>query len=265
MNETARQSATIIGARCPYEHLDIAIIVDEDLNGLVGVMTVHDRVAYSDLPGFPVGAGVENGAIIIGDIDGTPALILQGITTFHETGDPGLMSGPIETLCLLGVSAVLMIGPGHSVNADFQPGNFIAISDHINFNGFDPLIGQDVDFLDLNDAYDKRMVRRLKLAGTTAVTPVIEGVLMWFSGPTFQTPAEARMARLLGADVMGWTIAPEAILARRVGLPFAGIVLVTQYGAGFAGGKPAADQTKMALAANVGPLKRLLKAFIRAA
>lgn len=265
MNEAAQQSATIIGARCPYAEIDIAIILEERLSGVIDVMSVHDRVAYSDLPGFPVGAGIENGMVFIGVIDEAPVLVLQGVSTFYWTGDPSLMSGPIETLSLLGVSAVLMIGPAHSLNADLQSGAFVAITDHINISGFDPLIGHPGGVLDLTETYDKRLVRRLKLAATAAVTPMMEGVLMWFSGPTYQTPAEARMARALGADVIGWSIPPEAILARRFGLPFAAITLVTNYAAGFAGGKPSPEHTTTALAANIGPLKRLLKTFVRAA
>jgi len=265
VTEAAQQSAAIIGARCPYTQIDIAIILDDELCGLVEIMAVQDRIAYGDLPGFPVGAGVENGAVVIGAIDETPALVLQSVAAFHETGDPSLMSGPIETLGLLGVSAVLMIGPAHSVNADLRSGNFVAITDHINITGFDPLIGEQDAIIDLTEAYDKRLVRRLKLAATAAGVSVMEGVLMWFSGPSYQTPAEARMSRILGADVIGWTIAPEAILARRFGLPFAAIALVSSYAAGFAGGKPAPEHTTTALAANIGPLKRLLKTFLRAA
>lgn len=264
MNEAARQSATIIGARCPYSQIEIAIILDDKFSGLVEVMTIHDRIAYSELPGFPVGAGVENGEVFIGVIDEAPALILQGVATFHNTGDPGLMSGPLETLSLLGVNAVLMIGAGHSLSADVRSGHFVAIADHINFTGFDPLIGQAGGFLDLTEAYDKRLVRRLKLAATATGTPLKEGVLIWFSGPSYQTPAEARMARMLGADVIGWTIVPEAILARRFGLAFAAIALVTNYSAKFAGDKPLPEQTTTVIAANLSPLKRLLKTFIRA-
>jgi purine-nucleoside phosphorylase len=264
VNEAARQSATIIGARCPYSQIDIAIILDDKFSGLVEVMTIHDRIAYGELPDFPVGAGIEHGEVFIGVIDEAPALVLQGVATFHETGDPCLMSGPLETLSLLGVNAVLMIGTGHSLRADVRSGHFVAISDHINFTGFDPLIGQGCGFLDLTDAYDRRLVRRLKLAATQAVGPMKEGVLIWFSGPACQTPAEARMARMLGADVIGWSMAPEAILARRLGLPFAAIALVTNQSSMFDAGKHSPEQAMTVIAANVAPLKRLLKSFIRA-
>lgn len=264
MNKAARQSATIIGARCPYSRIEIAIIIDKEFSGLVDVMSVHDQIAYSELPDFPVGAGIENGKVFIGMIDDAPALVLRGVATFHETGDPGLMSGPLETLSLLGVNAVLMIDAGYSLRPDVRSGHFVAISDHINFTGFDPLIGQVSGFLDLTDVYDKRLVRRLKLAATQDVAPMREGVLIWFSGPTRQTPAEARMARTLGADVIGWSIAPEAILARRFGLPFAAIALVTNQSSMFDVGKHSTEQTTTVIAANMAPLKRLLKSFIRA-
>ncbi len=265
MNEAAQQSAAIIGARCPFANIDIAVIIGDNFQGVADVLTIHDRIAYSALPGFPIGVGVENGAVLIGAIDDANALILQGAATFHETGDPGLMSGPMETLALLGANTVVMIGAAHSVNANMQPGAFVAIIDHINITGFNPLIGDAEGVIDMNEAYDKRLARRLKLAATTAVAPMMEGVLMWFAGPGWQTPAEARAARALGADVIGWTIAPEAILARRFSLPFAAIALVTTDAAGFAGGRPSSEQTATALAANIGSLKRLLKTFVRAA
>ena len=265
MNEAAQQSASIIGARCPFENIDLALIIGDELRGASDAVIVHDRIAYSALPGFPIGAGVENAAVIIGTIDDVSTLVLHGVTTFHQTGDPSLMSGPMETLALLGANMVVMIGVAHSVNADLQSGAFVAVSDHINITGVDPLIGDTSANIDLTEAYDKRLLRRLKLAATTAVTPMMEGVLMWFSGPSWQTPAEARMARIMGADLIGWSIATEAILARRFGLPFAAIALVTSYAAGFAGGRPSPEQTATALAANIGALKRLLKTFVRAA
>lgn len=265
MNEAAQQSAAIIGARCPFTSIDISLILPESFRGVSEILSIHDRIAYHDLPGFPVGVGLEGAKVIIGTIDDVPALVFQGLSTFHETGDPSLMSIPIETLSLLGAGAVLTIDAAHSVNADLQAGTFVAISDHINITGFDPLIGEPDAVFDMTEAYDKRLIRRLKLAATTAMTPMTEGVLMWFSGPTFQTPAEARMARALGADVIGWTLAPEAILARRHGLAFAALGLVANYAAGFVGGKPSSAQISTVFAANVGPLRRVLTAFVRAA
>lgn len=265
MNEAAQQSAKIIGARCPFESIDIALIVGDELQGVTDVLATHDRVAYDSLPGFPIGAGMQNGAVVIGTIDDVSALVLQGVATFHRTGDPGLMSVPMETLALLGVNAVVMIGAAHSINANLQSGAFVAVTDHINITGFDPLIGVDDAIIDMNEAYDKRLIRRLRLAATTTGASMAEGVLMWFSGPTYQTPAEARMARTLSADVIGWSIAPEAILARRFGLPFAAIAVATTYAAGFTGGKPTREQTTTTLAANIGSLKRLLRTFVRAA
>ncbi len=174
------------------------------------------------------------------------------------------MASPIETLSLLGVRNLLCTGLALSVLADLLPGNLVAVTDHINFTGLNPLIGAGVKaMVNMNDAYDKRLLRRIKMAAAGSGVSVHEGVMMWFSGPSFETPSEAKVARQLGADLVGWSVAPECILARRYGVPFVGLTVVTDFGAGFSNGNPSADLTRGPAAAGVVATKRLIRAFLK--
>lgn len=266
MTTPAEEAAEIIKARCELAATENALILGRIF---FGSADLGERVAsfpYAELPGFPTSQGVEDGELIVTMIDGAPTTILKGHSTFHETGDPSLMASPIETLSLLGVRSVLSTGLALSVQADLVPGSIVMLTDHINFSGLNPLIGAPAGgkaMVNMNDAYDKRLLRRAKAAAASAGVSVHEGVMMWFSGPSFETPAEAKVARQLGADLIGWTIAPEAILARRFGLPFAGIAVVTDFGAGFSNGNPSADLSRGPAAAGIVATKRLLRAFLK--
>lgn len=267
MTSPAEEAAAIIQSRCEVGAIDTAIILGR---AFFGVADLGERVAsipYSELPGFPVAPGVEDGELVISLIDGLPTAILKGRSTFHETGDPSLMASPIETLALMGVRYILCTGLVLSVQADLVPSSIVVVTDHINFTGLNPLIGAPIGgkptMINMNEAYDKRLLRRLKTAAATAGVAVHEGVLMWFSGPSFETPAEAKIARQLGADILGWTIAPEAIIARRQGVFFAGVSVVTDFGAGFSNGNPNADLTRGPAVAGVVATKRLLRSFVK--
>jgi len=222
-------------------------------------------VPYADLPGFPQTAATLDGQVIICAIEGTPALILKGRTNFHEAGDPSQMAGAIETLSHLGVRSILSTTLATSVNANLVPSSLVAITDHIDFKGLNPLIGApgDNNFINMNDAYDKRLLRRLSSSAAAAGVSVRDGVFLWFSGPSFETPAEVKAARLLGADLIGVSLVPEAILARRFGVPFAGVAVVTDFGAGFSGGAPTGDFTRGPAVAGLMALKRLVRAYVK--
>lgn len=267
MTTPAEEAAAIIKSRCEISAIDAAIILGRNFYSVADLGERAASFSYSELPGFPVAPGVENGELIIAQIDGLATVILKGRSTFYETGDPSLMSAPLETVALLGVRNVLSTGLVLSVQADLVPSSVVMVTDHINFTGLNPLIGVAGGGakanVNMNDAYDKRLLRRVKTAAATAGVAVHEGVMMWFSGPSFETPAEAKVARQLGADILGWSIVPEAILARRYGLSFAGVSVVTDFGAGFSNGNPSADITRGPAVAGVVATKRLFRAFVR--
>ncbi|MCX7899423.1 MAG: phosphorylase, partial [Methylocystis sp.] len=140
--------------------IDAAVILGRHFFGLVDIAENAISIPYRDLPGFPVAAGVEDGEVIICSIDGAPTLLLKGRTTFHDTGDPSLMATPIEALSLLGVRHILCTALALSVHADLVPSSVVLITDHINFNGLNPLIGggQTHSMINMNEAYDKRLL-----------------------------------------------------------------------------------------------------------
>ena len=259
MTTRATAAAKIIDAHNRLGPIETAVVLGR---GFLAAADIGERavtIPYSDLPGFPA---IDGGEIVIGVVDGAPMLFLKGRSEFYECGDPSLMSSPVETLTHLNVRMLLSTGFAVSANADFQPSSVLSVTDHINFGGLNPLIGAaGQNFVNMNGAYDKRLARRLKHASAGAGVTLHEGVLMWFSGPSYETPAEVKMARMLGADALGMSIAPEAILAKRFALPFAGVAVISDYAAGFSGGNPIYDPTR---ASWLIALRRLLRAFQKA-
>jgi len=266
MTSPAQKAADIIKSRNWIGAAEAAFILGRNFASIADLVENPTVFRYADLPGFPQTPSTADCELIVGLVDGAPAIFLKGRGNFFETGDPSLMAGPIETLALLGVRNIVATALALSVRADLVPSSIVALTDHINFSGLNPLIGATGDdiFVNMNEAYDKRLLRRIKLSASGGGVTVHEGVFMWFSGPSFETPAEVKIARQLGADLLGWSVAPEAILARRFGVPFAGLAVITEFGAGFSGGNPVADFTRGPAVAGVVALKRLVRAFIKA-
>ncbi|MBI1868753.1 MAG: purine-nucleoside phosphorylase [Methylocystis sp.] len=267
MTRPAQTAAETIKARSALEMVEAAIILGHNFAGVADIAENPVIIRYAELPGFPqIGPAGDERELIIGAVDGIPTVFLKGCANFYETGDPSLMARPIETLTHLGVRSLLSAVTAVSVSADLMPSSLVAIIDHINFNGLNPLVGAggDNNFVNMTEAYDKRLQRRLKLASSGAGITLREGVFMWFSGPSFETPAEVKMARLLGADLLGPSLVPEAILARRFSLPFAGVAVISDYAAGFSGGNPTHDLSRGHNVAGVVALKRLVRAYVKA-
>ena len=245
-----------------------AIVTGTGLGGIADAIEDAVVVSYADLPGFPAG-GVSGhaGRLVVGSLDGANVAVMQGRAHYYETGDPRAMAVPIETLAALGVRDLVLTNSAGSTRVDWPPGTVVAVSDHINFAGVNPLIGTGGDdrFVPMAGAYDPGLLGRLRRAATGAgLADLPDGVYMWFAGPSFETPAEVRVARLLGADLVGMSTVPEVILARRLGLTVAALSVVTNFATGLAGGEPShADTKQVAQAASVR-LTRLLEAFVRA-
>ncbi|MEO0682122.1 MAG: purine-nucleoside phosphorylase, partial [Pseudomonadota bacterium] len=160
----------------------------EDLEGAVAV-------PFEDLPGFPLsGVSGHAGSVVIGALDGVRVALLSGRVHYYEKGDPTVMRGPLETLKALGAESLLLTNAAGSLREDMGPGSLMALSDHINWSGLNPMIGEETDgrFVNLVDAYDPELRARL----TALDAALHEGVYAWFSGPSFETPAEIRAARV---------------------------------------------------------------------
>src|SRR5208283_229544 len=223
-------------------------------------------VAYSELPGFPV-PSVEGhaGRLVVGAVEGKRVALFQGRGHYYECGDAGVMRVAIDTFKSLGGETLLLTNAAGGLNTEWRPPSLVAITDHINFSGANPLIGHPgADrFVPLTRAYDPDLIEMLHRAARTSNVELHEGVYMWFSGPSFETPAEIRAARILGADLVGMSTAPEVILARRAGLRCAAVSVVTNYAAGLSGGAPSHEETQDVAAKAAERFKRLLRGFIR--
>ncbi len=243
----------------------VGLVLGSGLGGLAEAVTDAVRFPFTHLPGFPLsGVTGHKGELVAGTLSGVPVVALSGRTHFYETGDPTAMRPAIETLAALGCQVLILTNAAGSTRLDMAPGSLMALSDHIAFSGLNPLIGEATDrrFVPMNDAYDPGLRARLARVAATCGQPLHSGVYMWFSGPSFETPAEIRMARMLGADAIGMSTVPETILARFHGLKVMAISTITNFGAGLAPHAPSHMETKEVAGGAAGRLSRLIMAFL---
>jgi purine-nucleoside phosphorylase len=219
------------------------MVLGSGLGGLAGAVEDAVRIPYADLPGFPAsGVSGHAGEVVVGWLGGARVACLAGRAHYYEHGDPRAMRGAIEALARLEVEALFLSNAAGSTRPAMGPGALMLIADHLNWSGLNPLIGEGGDgrFVDLSEAYDTELRARLK-----ALEPDLhEGVYAWFSGPSFETPAEIRAAATLGADAVGMSTVPETILARYFGLRVAGVSVITNLAAGLAPEALSHAQTK---------------------
>lgn len=224
-----------------------AIVLGSGLGALVDGVRDAVRIPYSDLPGFPQsGVTGHAGEVVAGYLGKTPVIMLSGRVHYYEHGAADAMRVPLEVLRGIGVTRLILTNSAGSLREDMPPGSVMRITDHINFSGANPLIGEasDARFVGMTTAYDATLGAAMDRAAEATGTPLHHGVYMWFSGPSFETPAEIRMARVLGADAVGMSTVPEVILARFMGLEVAAASVITNYGAGMTGAELSHQETK---------------------
>jgi len=195
--------------------------------------------SYGQLPGFPtVGVTGHAGKLLFGHFDHVPVLVLKGRAHYYEGHDMERVTFPIRVLAELGVRAVLLTNAAGAVDRSYKPGDFMALEDHINLMGENPLRGQGQSgvprFLDLSRVYDPGLRELARKAAKAAKLRWHTGVYMAVSGPSYETPAEIRAFRRMGADAIGMSTVPEAIVARQCGLTVAAVSCITN----MAGGDP---------------------------
>ncbi len=225
----------------------VAIVLGSGLGSLVGDVHKPVRIPYADLPRFPQsGVSGHAGEIVAGQLSGRPVLMLSGRAHYYEHGDAAAMRPALELLQGIGVESVVLTNAAGSLREDMPPGSVMLIDDHINLSGTNPLIGEKSDrrFVGMSRAYDVDLRVALLTAAQEAGVTLERGVYMWFSGPSFETPAEIRMARTLGASAVGMSTVPEVILARFLGLRVAACSVITNLAAGMSGGELSHQETK---------------------
>lgn len=245
---------------------DWAVILGTGLGAFADQLEGVVRIPYGAIPGFPESTvSGHAGQLVAGRLGKARIVALQGRAHYYEHGDAAIMRTPIEILASLGTGALILTNAAGGLRADLAPGTLALISDHINFSGRNPLIGEmgDERFVPMVNAYEPALRARFRAAAQRLAMDVPEGVYMWFSGPSFETPAEIRMAQILGADLVGMSTVPEIILARRYGLRCAALSLITNYGAGLYDGAPNHDETRRVAASGSAAMIALLSETLR--
>lgn len=220
------------------------------------------ELSFSQIPGFkrPAVAGHKD-VFMIGYLDKTPVIILGGRLHYYEGFPMDVVTFPIRVLAELGVKTVLLTNAAGAINTKFKPGDFMRINDHINLMGTNPLIGpvriNQKRFIDLTNLYEEKYQKLLSKAAKKAGVTLHEGVYLCVSGPTYETPAEIKAFSILGADAVGMSTVPEAIVAKQCGMEVVGLSCITNMAAGLAK-KPLSHSEVLEVGEKVGEKSAIL-------
>ena len=247
---------------------EIGIVLGSGLGGLADDLDEAVAIPFVDLPGWPSATAPGHvGRLLLGRLAGRPVVMLQGRFHVYEGNDPGLVVQPVLLFRRLGATAVVLTNAAGGVDPAFGPGTLMVIRDHLNLTGRTPLLGPNADsigprFQDLGDAWGPRLRELLHAAGRAEGVELAEGVYAGLLGPQYETPAEVRMLRTLGADAVGMSTVLECIAARWCGLDVCGVSLVTNAGAGYTG-EALSHEEVLAAGAEAGPrLARVIRRFV---
>jgi xanthosine phosphorylase len=264
--EDGAAAAAIIAARAPAAPR-LGIVLGSGLGAVAGALDGAVAIPYAQLPGFPEsGVAGHAGRLVLGHLGGLPVAVLQGRRHVYESGDAGAMAAPVRALRRAGAEALLLTNAAGSLRPESGPGSLMAIADHINLLGANPLTGVNDEaigprFPSLRDAYDPELRARLQAAAARLGVPLPEGVYLATAGPSFETPAEIRAFRTLGADAVGMSTVPETILARHCGLRVAAVSAITNLAEGMGDEPLSHAQTLRFAEVAAGDLTRLIAAF----
>ncbi len=238
-------------------------------SGLGHIANEVDGIAipYADLPGFPhAGVSGHNPNLVVGAFESVRVAVFGGRAHYYESGRGDAMRLPLEVLKELGADTMIATNAAGSMQPDMPTGSIMCLSDHINFSGLNPLIGEPTDarFVPMKDAYDPQIRADLHRAADAAQVDMADGVYAWYSGPSFETPAEIRAIKMLGADAVGMSTVPEVILARFLGLKAAAISTITNMAAGMSDEAISHEHTKAMAPIGAAKLEKVLRGYLRA-
>lgn len=235
MLEQIQESADFIRSRSEVKP-DVGIILGTGLGGLVKEIDIVDIIPYEEIPNFPVST-VEghSGKLILGKLGGRPIIAMQGRFHYYEGYDMKQVTFPVRVMKNLGISSLFVSNASGGVNPDYEIGDLMILSDHINFFPEHPLRGQNFSelgprFPDMSKTYDKSLVAKAEAIATEKNIKVQKGVYLGLSGPTLETLAEYQAFRSVGADTVGMSTVPEVIVARHMSIPCFAISIITDIG-----------------------------------
>ena len=217
---------------------EIGVILGSGLGDYAQAIEDAKYIDYKDIPGFPVSTAPGHaGRWWTGTLHGKRVCMMQGRFHAYEGYDLSEVTMPVRVMALLGVKTLIVNNAAGGVNLDFTPGDLMILTDCINFSGKNPLTGPNLDqfgprFPDMSRCYDRELIALCQQQADRLGIPVRQGVYMWFNGPCYETPAEIRLARILGADAVGMSTVPETIVARHCGIRVLGVSCITNMAAG---------------------------------
>lgn len=217
---------------------EIGIVLGSGLGDFASGLRDATRVPYTDIPHWPASAVIGHaGTLVVGTLAGRRVAALSGRAHFYEGHSLQTATFSIRVLGRLGVRTLILTNAAGGINLDFTPGTLMVMDDHINLMGSNPLVGPNDDrfgprFPDMTEAYSKRLRDVADEAARARGVPVAHGVYAALHGPSYETPAEIRYLRTIGADAVGMSTAPETIVARHMGIEVLGISCITNPAAG---------------------------------
>jgi purine-nucleoside phosphorylase len=235
------QAAAVLLKKISPLRPTLAIVLGSGFHHALTELRVAKKISYAKIPGFPKPTvSGHAGELYFGHLGRTPVLVLSGRAHFYEGHEMERVTFATRTLAAFGITDLLLTNAAGGINKNFCAGDFMVLTDHINFMGTNPLRGAAIPglprFVDLTETYDKKLRELLFRAGKIAKLKLQHGVYLAVSGPNYETPAEIRAFAKLGADAVGMSTVPEAVVARQCGLNVAGISCITNLAAGISKG-----------------------------
>jgi purine-nucleoside phosphorylase len=245
--EEVAEAAEFLRARLRKLTPRVAVVLGSGLGAVANHVTESIQIPYREIPHFPQST-VEghSGRMVAGRIGGAPVIVMQGRVHYYEGYTPEQVTFPMRVLGALGIDAVILTNAAGGIDDSYELGQLVAITDHINMMGWNPMVGPNdprlarkrnagLRFFDMSEAYSQRLRTLAVQAARDEGITIGEGVYLAVSGPSFETPAEIRAFRTLGATLVGMSTVPETIVARHMGIEVLGISCVTNKAAGLSG------------------------------
>lgn len=226
----------------------LGVILGSGLGAFADTFERRVAIPYAELPDFPCSSVKGHaGRLVLGERNGVPMVAMQGRVHFYEGYSAWQVGFPARVLCRLGIKALAVTNAAGGINTGWQVGDLMAMTDHLNLAGYNPLVGPNDDalgprFPDMTHAYDPALLEVLRGAASREQVLLREGVYASLAGPSYETPAEIRMLRTLGADAVGMSTVPEVIVAAHMGVKVAGISCITNLAAGISKQKLSHDE-----------------------
>ncbi len=226
---------------------EIGLVLGSGLGDLADENAIY-TIPYEKIPGFAKST-VEGhkGNLVFAEINGKKVVMMQGRSHYYEGHSMQEITYPIKVMKKLGVKTVILTNAAGAVNKSYRPGDFMMITDHINFMGINPLVGSNDDtlgvrFPDMSEIYNKNLIKRADAASHMLGITLKHGVYVATSGPSYETPAEVKMFRYMGGDAVGMSTVPEAVVANYCGMKVLGISCISNFATGVSSNKLSHDE-----------------------